>query len=56
MTLLQPAKPFLFPGRDVRRSAIEHFHAFESTLMTITRRSFENMDELDDILQRANSS
>jgi hypothetical protein len=41
---------------DVIANAIEQFEAFESTLMTITRKSFENMDELDDILRRANRS
>jgi hypothetical protein len=41
---------------DVIANATDQFKVFESTLMTITRRSHENMDELDDILARANGS
>ena len=41
---------------DVTENAVREFASFENTLMTITRKSFENMDELDDILRRANGS
>jgi len=41
---------------DETANAVEGFLAFEATLMTITRKSFENMDELDAILARANRS
>jgi hypothetical protein len=41
---------------DETANAIEGFQGFEATLMTITRKSFENMDELDAILARANRS